>query len=203
MQTLPQEIINYVFSYLTVEESVQIMRLCRTFNYAGIDRLQRVLRLNGVTNTNQITTLSGARRALTTPLNRRITDLYCVISDLENFFRGEDWNISPIGQALISGSPYGNPTYLTNFLPSTIAPNSPARANTHMTTLTSDLVLNIRGESFHVGDYLRYRGENNRPVEYTEIVNARELLTALRDLIAWLNTHRARFLVLPDGTRLA
>jgi hypothetical protein len=199
MNTLPNELISYIFRFLTLQEATQIMSVCRTFNWAGLHRLNTLLRRN---NVPEVTSLAAARRALTLPLARRLTDLYGVLSDLKNFFAGEEWNISPHGQQRLSGDPaLGNATYTTNYLPLTIAHNSPARRHTHFTTISPDGIVNIRGERFDLGHYLRYRS-SGKTIEYSEVVDALELLKSIQDLIDWLRSQRSRFLTLPDGTRL-
>lgn len=202
MNNLPTELITYIFRFVSPQEATQIMHLCKSFNYAGRIRLQELLRPY-LTNADRIFSLADARRALTRPLARRITDLYCILSDLEAFFRDEYWNISPIGKSRLSGSPQpSQATYQTDYMPLTIAHDSPARRYLHFTTMTPDLILNVRGERFNLGHYLTYRDSHGQAITRTEVVNALELLTAIRALIDWLRSQRGRFLTLPDGTAL-
>jgi hypothetical protein len=200
MNSLLKELVDLIFRFLTVQEATQIMHLCKRFNWAGQKYLERLLSRYNINNTGS---LSAARRALTLPLAARLGDLYCVLSDLENFFNGEEWNISPMSNSRLQGSPdSGRATYTTNYLPLTIADDSPARRRTHFTTMTPDYIINIRGERFDLGHYLRWRHASGRVVEHTEVVDALELLHAIRELIEWLRSQRGRFLTLPDGTRL-
>ena len=199
MDSLPNELISYIFRFLTPQEATQIMSVCKKFNWAGQFKLNTLLRRYNIPD---VASLAEARRALTRPLSMRLMDLYGVLSDLENFFAGEEWNISPHGRQRLTGSPWsGTATYRTNYLPLTIAHDSPARANTHFTTITPDGIVNIRGERFDLGHYLGYRS-SGKNIEYSEAVDALELLKAVRDLIDWLRSQRTRFLTLPDGTKL-
>lgn len=195
---LPQELVNYIFSFLTVREATQIMHLCRQFHYAGLDQLRTRL-APYVTNSGQIQSLSQARQVLARPLAMRLNDLYSVLSDLENYLRGEEWNMSPQGQAAIREHPSGRPTYTTGYLPSTL-PNASNWPGTHFTTMERALVRNIKGESFDLGYNLQYTESNpyRRLRKYTVDVDVLEFLAAIRQLIEWLRAQRHRFHALLD-----
>lgn len=176
------------------------MHLCKKFRYAGGNYLERLMRNNGFDN---IRSLSVARRTLTRPLGERLFDLYCVVSDLENFLKGEEWNISPVGNGRLQVCPAsGRAMYATEYLPITIPHDSPMRMRTHFTTMTPDLVLNVRDQSFNLGAYLRWRSASGQLIQRSEVVDALELLQAIRALIEYIRTIRPQFLILPDGTRL-
>lgn len=200
MNNLLKELVDLIFRFLTVQEATQIMHLSKKFRWAGGNYLERLMRNNGFAH---IRSLSAARRTLTRPLGERLIDLYCVVSDIENFFRGEEWNISPVGNARLQVCPAtGRALYDTEYLPLTVAHDSPMRARTHFTTMTPDLVLNVRGQSFNLGDYLRWRDASGQVINRSEVVDALELLQAVRELIDYIRTIKPQFLTLPDGTRL-
>ncbi|MBU6487819.1 MAG: F-box protein [Burkholderiales bacterium] len=195
---LPQELVNYIFSFLTVREATQIMTVCRQYHYAGIDQLQRRL-APYVTNTGQIQSLSQARQVLARPLALRLNDLYGILSDLENYLRGEEWNMSPQGLAAIREHYGARPTYTTGYLPSTL-PDVANWPGTHFTTTQRALVHNIQGESFDLGYNLQYNDSTpyRRLQRYTVEVDVLEFLSAIRHLIEWLRAQRHRFHALLD-----
>ncbi|HVW51826.1 MAG TPA: F-box-like domain-containing protein [Trinickia sp.] len=195
---LPQELVNYIFSFLTVREATQIMRVCTQFHYAGRDQLQRRL-APYVTNSGQIQSLSQARQVLARPLAMRLNDLYAILSDLENYLRGEEWNMSPQGLAAIREHYGEGPTYTTGYLPSTL-PNASNWPGTHFTTVQRALIHNIQGESFDLGYNLQYTESTpyRRLQKYTVDVDVLEFLRAIRHLIQWLRAQRHRFHALLD-----
>jgi hypothetical protein len=196
---IPLELVEYIFSFLTVREATQIMRVCDAFHYVGRRKLQTTL-APYINNSNQIQSLSHARYILARPLVDRLNDLYGVLSDLENYVRGEEWNMSSHGQNAIREWPSKRATYATGYLPSTLTDvaNWPG---THFTTTQRALIRNIRNESFDLGYNLQYT-EFNQLKRYKVDVDVLDLLTAIRQLIDWLRANRRRFLTLPNGINL-